>query len=108
MPGGDVLVRIVQPQREVQAPDAVGAIDEQWDVIPLVSDLSSWAALRSFVSKRKADYARESDNPGHQLYGILWAEVSSDKRHQINLAPAHQLGDVAAGYGQRAEIGEDP
>jgi hypothetical protein len=56
MPSRDVLVKIVQPQREVQPPRTSRTLEHEWEVISLVSDLSRRAPVSAFVPIVEADY----------------------------------------------------
>jgi hypothetical protein len=108
VPRRDVLMKIVQPERKVEAPDAGAANKLEREVIPLLLNESSWASVSPFVSIVEADHPRKLHDSRDQVQDISWTVVGSDKQSNIKIAPAHQVGDVAPRYLQRADVGEDP
>lgn len=107
MPSRDVSVKIVQPQGQVQPPRASRSLKQEWDVIPLVSDLSRRAAVSSFVPIVEADNPGKLHEPGDQLQDISWAVAGADEEHHIKIAPAHEVRDIATGQRHGPDVTDD-
>ena len=60
MPRRDVLMKIVQPELKVEAPDAGATGKLERDVIPLLLDESGWATVSPFAPMVEADHPGSS------------------------------------------------
>jgi hypothetical protein len=49
MPGGDILMKIMEPEHQVELPDVAAAFDEKRNVVPLLLSEPSEAAICSFI-----------------------------------------------------------
>jgi hypothetical protein len=76
-------------------------------VIPLVFDLSRRTAVNSFVPIVEADHSGKLHEPGDQLQDISWPVVGTDQQRHVEIAPAHEVRDVATGHRHRADVIED-
>jgi hypothetical protein len=106
MPRRDVLMKIAQPERKVEAPDAGATGKLERDVIPLLLDESGWATVSPFAPMVEADHPRKLHDSRDQVQDISWAIGGPDKQTNIKIAPAHQVGDVASYHLQRSDVGE--
>jgi hypothetical protein len=59
MKGSDVLMKIMEPQRQVEPPHARLAIQQERNVVPLLLDEPGGAAVTTFVPIVEADHPRK-------------------------------------------------
>ena len=76
-------------------------------MIPLFLGESRGAAITPFVSIVEPDHPWNLHDSRDQAQDISWATIRSDEQHDIELAPAHQVGDVAPCDLKRADVAED-
>src|SRR6185437_3579720 len=97
VPAGDVEVRVVQPQCQVDPPAAAVAVYRHGDVVALVAHLAGRAPDPALVAVLQADDPRLADHPPHELEHVGGPEVVADQHHHVQLGPGHEPGHEAAG-----------
>jgi hypothetical protein len=83
-------------------------VEQERDVITLVSDLRRGTAFCSLVAVVESSDARDFHDPRNQLHDVSRGVVGSDEQPDVEVAPAHQIRDVTARHEQQTEIREDP
>ena len=106
VPGCYVLVRVVQPERQVKAPGAAGADVGHRYVVPLVAALSGRTAGATFVGISESHHAGEDNQPGYGGQDVCGRQLRSAEKHDVEVSPDHQSGDEAPGDQDGAVSGE--
>jgi hypothetical protein len=90
-----------------KTPDAGGTVQQERDVVPLLFGESGGAAVSPFVPIVEPDHPWKLHDAGDQVKDISWAIVGSDEQGDIEVAPAHQVGDIAPRHLRGSDVGED-
>src|SRR5205814_2015213 len=105
VPPGHVDVGVVQPHAEIDPPGARGGVGHEGDVPAFVAPLSGGRAGTTLVMDVEPGDAGQSYELGEQADEVRQPEPGGHEDHDIEIAPDHQTGDVAARVLHRAGPG---
>jgi hypothetical protein len=99
-------MQVTEEHRQVDAPPPLPGVQVEWQVVALISRLARGIALAALITVGEPDEPRQFHDPLQQLQDSSRREVHSGQQADVQVAPAHQPGDVAADHQHRTNVAE--